>query len=178
MWFSIGCELRPRRSLQWKVRLTDSPCALGYDDSTTETIAATPPFRPSVLSSSYLRTAQAHYDEINRTLRSLHFQHEALRIASSSLDFHVLDIQDAFDTISAGAQGELSKQETLLRGLDSDLEIVSRIPVHKEFVSPALRRAMEMGERTRTLGDYVSPQKMKQVADTCQRTHGACCMTF
>lgn len=132
----------------------------------------TPPIRPSVLSSSYLRTSQIHLGEVNRTLRSLNCQHEALRIASSSLDLHVLDIQDAFDTISDSAQKELNKQESLLRGLDSDLEIVSRVTVHKEFLSPNLRRAQDMGERGRTLGDYVSQVKMKQVADTCQRTHG------
>lgn len=30
---------------------------------------------------------------------------------------------------------------------------------------------MEAGERGRTLGDYVSAVKMKQVAETCARTH-------
>lgn len=140
----------------------------------TDTVdtSSTPPVRPSVLSSSYLRTAHVHFDEVNRILHALHCQQEALRIASSSLDLHVLDIQDAFDTISAGAQKELDKQQDLLRGLESDLEIVSRVTVHKEFLSPNLRRALEMGEKARTLGDYVSHVKMRQVADTCQRTHG------
>ena len=83
-----------------------------------------------------------------------------------------MDIHDAFDTISVGAQRQLDKQESLLTGLDADLQIVARVPVHKEFVSPNLRRAMEAGERGRTLGDYISPDKMKQVTETCQRTHG------
>ncbi|EKM58045.1 uncharacterized protein PHACADRAFT_139619 [Phanerochaete carnosa HHB-10118-sp] len=138
-----------------------------------DTIAtsSTPPVRPSVLSSSYLHSAHAHFDAANRTLHALHCQQEALRIASSSLDLHALDIQDAFDTILSGAQKELEKQEALLRGLDSDLEVVSRVTVHKEFLSANLRRAMEMGEKARTLGDYVSQVKMRQVAETCQRTH-------
>ena len=34
------------------------------------------------------------------------------------------------------------------------------------------RKAVEAGERARTLGDYVSNVKMKQVAETCARTHG------
>ena len=140
--------------------------------SMAETISATPPFRPSVLSTSYLRTAHAHLDEVNRTLRSLHCQQEALRISSGSLDLHVLALQDTFETVSSSAQRELEKQDVLLQGVEPDLQIVSRIPVHKEFVSPNVRRAMEIGEKGRTLGDYVSQAKMRQVADTCRRTHG------
>jgi autophagy-related protein 11 len=39
-------------------------------------------------------------------------------------------------------------------------------------MSPAVRKAIDSGERPRTLGDYVSNVKMKQVAETCSRTHG------
>ena len=141
--------------------------------SSVETISATPPFRPSILSTSYLRTAHVHLEEVDRILRTLHCQQEALRIASNSLDLHVLSLQDTFDSVSSGAQKELEKQDGLLQGVEPDLQIVSRIPVHKEFVSAGLRRAMEMGEKGRTLGDYVSQAKMRQVADTCRRTHGA-----
>lgn len=84
----------------------------------------------------------------------------------------MLDIQEAFDTISSGAQRELDKQQVLLGGLESDLQIVSRVAVHKEFLSPNLRKAIDLGDRGRTLGDYVSTAKMRQVADTCQKTHG------
>lgn len=137
-----------------------------------DTIVATPSFRPSYLASSYLRTANIHHDEVNGILRSLRYQHEALRIASTSLDLHVLAIQDAFEAIASGAQRELDKQESLLLGVDADLQIVSRVAIHKEFVSPAVRKAMELGERGRTLGDYVSHVKMRQVADACAKTHG------
>ncbi|KAI0767884.1 hypothetical protein BC629DRAFT_1596149 [Irpex lacteus] len=136
-----------------------------------ENIAATPPFRPTHLAASYLRTTQVHHEEVNRTLQSLRYQYEAIRIASSSLDLHVLAIQEAFEAITASAERELQKQESLLNGLDADLEIVQRVTIHKEFVSPAVRKAMELGERGRTLGDYVSQVKMRQVADTCRRTH-------
>ncbi|PSR70585.1 hypothetical protein PHLCEN_2v13523 [Hermanssonia centrifuga] len=139
--------------------------------SVEDTIVATPPFRPSYLASSYLRTANIHHDEVNGILRSLRYQHEALRIASTSLDLHVLAIQDAFEAIALGAQRELDKQESLLLGVDADLQIVSRVAIHKEFVSPAVRKAMELGERGRTLGDYVSHVKMRQVADACAKTH-------
>jgi len=143
-----------------------------------ETIDATPPFRPSQLATSYLRTAHIHKEHVNNTLNSLRYQHEALRIASTSLDLNVLAIMDVFDGISEGAQKDLEKQETLLAGVDADLEIISRIKIHVEFMSPATRKAVEAGERARTLGDYVSNVKMKQVAETCARTHGDLRSTF
>lgn len=71
-----------------------------------------------------------------------------------------------------GARRELDKQAVLLAGLEADLDIISRIKIHVEFMSPAVRRAIEAGEKPRTLGDYVSNVKMKQVAETCARTHG------
>lgn len=135
-------------------------------------VAATPPIRPSHLATSYLRTAHAHHDHITHTLVSLHSQHAAVRIASSSLDLNVLAIADAFEGIAGGARVELEKQAGLLAGLEADLEIISRVKIHAEFMSQAVRKAVEAGEKARTLGDYVSNVKMKQVADTCARTHG------
>ena len=115
---------------------------------------------------------------MNNTLNSLRYQHEALRIASTSLDLNVLAIMDVFDGISETARKDLEKQETLLAGVDADLEIISRVKIHAEFMSPATRKAVEAGERARTLGDYVSNVKMKQVAETCARTHGDLRSTF
>jgi len=137
-----------------------------------EAMDATPPFRPSQLATTYLRTARIHKEHVNNTLSSLRCQHEALRIATTSLDLNVLAIMDVFEGISQSVQKELEKQETLLAGVDADLEIISRIKIHGEFLSPATRKAVEAGERARTLGDYVSNVKMKQVAETCARTHG------
>lgn len=102
----------------------------------------------------------------------MHYQHEAIRIASNSLDISVLAIADTFSSIAVVARKELEKQASLLAGLESDLELISRVKVHTEFVSPAVRKAIESGEKHRTLGDYVSNVKMKQVAETCARTHG------
>ena len=109
---------------------------------------------------------------MNNTLNSLRYQHEALRIASTSLDLNVLAIMDVFEGISQSAQKDLEKQEALLAGVDADLEIISRVKIHAEFMSQATRKAVEAGEKARTLGDYVSNVKMKQVAETCARTHG------
>jgi autophagy-related protein 11 len=118
-----------------------------------------------------LRTAHAHHEEVSRILKSLRYQYEALHIASGSLDLHVLDIEETFEAVTSDAKRELEKQESLLSGLNADLEIVQRVTIHREFVSPTTRKAMDLGDRGRTLGDYVHSAKMLQVAETCGRTH-------
>lgn len=146
--------------------------ATSQPDLRTDTITATPPFRPSQLGASYLRAAHTHHQAIAHIFVTLQYQHSALRIASNSLDLNVLAISDAFDGISANAQRELDKQAALLAGISVDLEMVTRVNIHRDFVSSAVRRAMDAGERGRTLGDYVSSMKMRQVAGTCENTHG------
>ncbi|KAJ6624249.1 putative peripheral membrane protein [Mycena sp. CBHHK59/15] len=136
-----------------------------------DSIAATPPFRPSQLGTSYLHTAHTHKEHIGHMLASLHCQHDAVRIASTSLDLHVLAIVDTFESVASGSRRELEKQAALLSGLEADLDIISHVRIHTEFVSPSVRKAIESGDKPRTLGDYVSNVKMKQVADTCARTH-------
>ncbi|KAH9023404.1 putative peripheral membrane protein [Lactarius hengduanensis] len=136
-----------------------------------ESITATPPFRPSQLGASYHRAAQAHQQSINRTLDSLRCQKSALKIASTALDLNVLNVADVFDGVAAGARRELDKQANLLASVDADLVMASRVHVHREFMSVAMQRAIDSGGRARTLGDYVSNEKMHQVADACRRTH-------
>ncbi|OJA17862.1 hypothetical protein AZE42_05905, partial [Rhizopogon vesiculosus] len=136
-----------------------------------ESLSATPPYRPSQLAASYLRTARTHLEHVVHTAATLHRQHQAARIACSSLELNALAISDVFDGIAVTARKDLERQAALLAGLDADLEIISRIKIHIEFMSPAVRNAIENGERSRTLGDYVSNVKMKQVAEACGRTH-------
>jgi autophagy-related protein 11 len=124
------------------------------------------------LGDSYHRAAQAHQQSVSRTLDSLRCQQSALRIASTALDLNVLNVADVFDGVAAGAHRELGKQATLIASVDADLEIASRVQIHREFMSTAVQRAMDAGGRARTLGDYVSNEKMRQVADSCRRTHG------
>ncbi|KAI0266091.1 putative peripheral membrane protein [Gloeopeniophorella convolvens] len=137
-----------------------------------ETITATPPFRPSQLGASYHRAAQAHQQSISHILDSLRYQQSSLRIASTALDLNVLNVADVFEGVAAGAHRELSKQATLIASVDADLEMASRVQIHREFMSSAVQRAMDAGSKARTLGDYVSNEKMRQVADACRRTHG------
>ncbi|EKM77300.1 hypothetical protein AGABI1DRAFT_122058 [Agaricus bisporus var. burnettii JB137-S8] len=136
-----------------------------------ENMSATPPIRPSQLAASYLRTARLHHEQVNQLLISLRYQHEAVRIATSSLDLHILAIFDTFDSIAVNAKRELAKQASLLEGLNSDLEMIKRVRIHVDFMSTSVRRAIEAGDRHRTLGDYVSNDKMRTVAAGCARTH-------
>lgn len=136
-------------------------------------VSATPPLRPSHLAASYLRVAHTHLDNIKHTLSSLHYQCEAVRIASSSLELNILTFTDVFEGVAGAARAELEKQATLLAGLEADLSIISKVKIHRDFMTPSARTAIEAGERSGTLGDYVSNMKMRQVAETCKRTHGS-----
>jgi autophagy-related protein 11 len=99
-------------------------------------------------------------------------QRQGLQIASKNLDFNVLAVFETFDGLAANAQRELQKQESLLTGVDADLELISKVAVHVEFCSEAVRTAIEAGDPQRVLGDYVSKQKMQTVKDSCAKTHG------
>ena len=99
---------------------------------------------------------------------------QALRISSSMLDYHVLATSDGFETLAGIAERELEKQARFLGGLDADLETVSGVEAHKEFLSLSVRRAVETDDkRSRsTLSNYVSRVRMQQVASSCLKTHG------
>jgi len=99
-------------------------------------------------------------------------QHQGLQIASKNLDFNVLAISETFDGLASNSQRELQRQESLLNGVDADLELISKVTVHVEFCSEAVRTAIEAGDPQRVLGDYVSKQKMQTVKDSCAKTHG------
>ncbi|TFK25285.1 hypothetical protein FA15DRAFT_668655 [Coprinopsis marcescibilis] len=134
-------------------------------------VSATPPLRHAQFAAACVLNAHKHHEFIVQTQQSLHYQYESLRIATNTLESHVLSILDSFDGVSANAKRELERQATLLGGLDADLELISRVQLHVEFMSPAVRKSIEAGEKHRTLGDYVARDKMHQVAETCARTH-------
>ncbi|KAF9239828.1 putative peripheral membrane protein [Melanogaster broomeanus] len=136
-----------------------------------EVLSATPPYKPSQLAAQYLRSAHAHLEHITHTLATLHRQHQAVQIACSSLDLNVLSITDVFDGIASTATKDLERQGALLAGIGADLEIINRVEVHVEFMSPTMRKAIENGEKPRTLGTYVARDRMTVVADGCARTH-------
>lgn len=81
-------------------------------------------------------------------------------------------LADTFDSFRNVAQRELDRQQSLLQGHNLDLEIISKVKVHPEFLSATVRRGVEATGRERTLGDYVSSSKMRMVAESCSRLHG------
>ena len=93
-------------------------------------------------------------------------------MASLSLDRHVLTIAETFSNVAETSKVELERQAVLLSGVQADLDLIRKVKVHSEFLSSNVRKAIEAGGEPRTLGDYVSVVKMKQVAETCVRTHG------
>ena len=99
-------------------------------------------------------------------VQSLRYQLDALKIASNTLDLHVLAISDAFEGTASSAQQELDRQTKLLDGIDADLAMIARVKVHPEFLSAAARKA------DRTLGHYVDSNKMAGVFQSCKATHG------
>lgn len=171
-WCYGNCESSLACSQRSKVHLFAK-----YSDRTclteaTDAASTTPPIRHAQIGAAYARTAQLHHEHTQHLLQSLALQHQALQIASGSLDFHILAISETFDGLAANGRRDLEKQASLLDGLDADLELITRVSVHVEFCSAAVRMAVEGGERHRVLADYVSRPKMKQVADTCAKTHG------
>lgn len=96
----------------------------------------------------------------------------ALKVAAANLDSHVLSLSEVFENFELIAMKELDRQASLLRNHNLDLEIISKIRVHHEFLSPSVRREVEAGLKERMLVDYISRQKMKLVVDSCAKIHG------
>lgn len=59
-----------------------------------------------------------------------------------------------------------------LSSLAINIEVASRIQIHRDFLSPAALRERRAEGSARTLYYYVSGERMRQVVDACQRTHG------
>lgn len=140
--------------------------------SYSDTISSTPPLRPSQLATAYLRVAQAHCDEIAHLAGTVRLQLEALGIASRSLDLNILSLSEGYDPFAQGSRATLEKQTSLLTDLDLDLAAVKAVRIHYDFLSPSARKAIEGGDKPRTLGNYVDNDKMRTVASSCKTYHG------
>lgn len=132
----------------------------------------TPSLGPSALTASYRRVLSEHQKTISHILDSMRYQHSALRVASTALDRCVLDVTNLFNNAAASARQELDNQASLIASVDTDIDLASRIQIHRDFLSPAALRATSAGGPARTLGYYISSERMHQVQDVCQRIHG------
>lgn len=97
---------------------------------------------------------------------SMQHQHNALQTASLNLSLSVLTLENAWSALSTGMLRELDGHAKLISGVDADLAIISRVRIHNELL-----RVKDKDREGRTLGDYVSTAKMRQVADACKRAH-------
>jgi autophagy-related protein 11 len=132
----------------------------------------TPSPGPSALSAAYRRVHFKHQEAISSILDSMRYQQSALRVAFTAFDRRVLDVTNLFDDVAASARQALDKQASLIASVDANKEIASRIQIHRDFLTPAALRTMRAGGPVRTLHYYVSGERMHQVVDACQRTHG------
>jgi autophagy-related protein 11 len=135
-------------------------------------ISTTSSCEPSELAASYYSATQTHQQSISRTLDSLQHQQSALRIASAALDLHLLDVTNIFNSVAAGTRQELDKQASLIACVDADIEMISRIPIHPDFMSPATQKNMDASGPALTLGYYVPSGRIRRVIAACRRTHG------
>lgn len=135
-------------------------------------ISSTPPFRPHQFAAAYHHIAQDHAETVSRVANAIGQQSLALGIASRNLDLNILALSEAFEPFAQGAQSTFDAQTRLLSSLEADLAAVAAVKIHPSFLSLAARRAIESGDKARTLGDYVANDKMRQVADSCARISG------
>ncbi|CAE6396137.1 unnamed protein product [Rhizoctonia solani] len=122
-------------------------------------------------SGNVIHDAEMYLQHIHSLGTSIELQHQALFTILRNLESHVTVLVDAFEIFRNMAQRELSRQQSLLDGHKLDLEIISKVKVHPEFLSATVRRGVEGTGRERTLGDYVSSSKMQMVAESCARLH-------
>ncbi|KAH8995198.1 autophagy-related protein 11-domain-containing protein [Lactarius hatsudake] len=123
-----------------------------------------PSLRPSELGAAFHRAAQTHMHAISRIVESMQHQRSALRLASSVVDFHVLNVSD----VVIDARQELDKRASLVSGVDADTELASRVRIHREFLPPVVQRAMDAGGPARTLDHYLSGERIRRAVEECR----------
>ena len=133
-----------------------------------------PDASPSSIISAYSRAANFHNQHLLQRADAINAQISCLLVASLNLDSHVLNLSSAYDAFSVTAQRELEKQEEILKSHERDMQVISQIRVHSEFITkPNNRRALDAAARDRMLVAYVHAPKMHQVAANCANLHGA-----
>ncbi|KAH9059022.1 autophagy-related protein 11-domain-containing protein [Lactarius vividus] len=120
--------------------------------------------RLSELGAAFLQAAQTHMQSISRIVESMQHQRSALRLASSVVDFHVLNVSD----VITDARQELDKRASLVAGVDADMELASCVQIHREFLPPAVQRAMDAGGPARTLDHYASGERIRRAVGECR----------
>jgi autophagy-related protein 11 len=113
------------------------------------------------LGAAFYRAAETHVQSISRIEDSMRHQRSALQLASTVVDFHMLNISD----VLTDARQELDKRASLVAGIDGATQLASRVRIHREFMSPAVQRAMDAGGPARTLDHYVSGERIRRAEE-------------
>ncbi|KAN0130276.1 Autophagy-related protein 11 domain containing protein [Lactarius tabidus] len=116
---------------------------------------------PPELGAAFRNAAQTHLQSISRIVDSMRYQRSALRLASSVVDSHVLNVSNAVSDV----RQELEKRAGLVDGVDGAVDFASRVRVHREFMPPAVQRVVDTGGLPRTLGDYVSGERIRRAVE-------------
>ena len=88
-------------------------------------------------------------------------QRSALQLVSSVVDFHVLNVTD----VVADVHQELEKRAQLVEDVDGAMDLASRVQIHRAFIPPAVQKAMDAGGPPRTLGHYVSVERIRRAVE-------------
>jgi autophagy-related protein 11 len=89
-----------------------------------------------------------------------------MRLASSVVDFHVLNVSDAVSDV----RQELEKRAGLVDDVDGAVDLASRVRVHREFMPPAVQRVVDAGGPPRMLGDYVSGERIRRAVEEFRKS--------
>ena len=99
-------------------------------------------------------------------------QHAALNIAITNLASHVVSVSLAFSNFEPFSSRELARQQQLLEGHDTDMDVISKVKISSKFLKINVKKALVPAvAKDRYLGEYVSRQKMAVVAESCQLLH-------
>ncbi|EPS44336.1 hypothetical protein H072_1674 [Dactylellina haptotyla CBS 200.50] len=114
---------------------------------------------------SILSHATTLLSSIDSTNRSISIIDRSLEAATTNLESHVKTSAGKYDELKTWAFEVLEGQEKLLRGWETGLEKLSRIPIHKEVAKVVAAEHVRSGRQvksTSTLLDIVTLQEVRQ----------------
>jgi hypothetical protein len=159
--------------------LQPPPPALHPSTNTTSTSQASLSSQESSSSSilrdafhTYLTTTHTHLASLIPLLHLIQSQHTSLTVASTSLDLNILALTDTFDSLAPGMERQIREQGALVEGVEGDLEVLKWVKVDRWFLR--LNQKDKEGKepvKERTLAEYVSGVKMRQVREACRKVN-------
>jgi hypothetical protein len=105
-------------------------------------------------------------------LDSLRIQHRSLSLAALNLTHHLSVLSSTYETaLVPFAVAELEKERKLLREYDVWMYVVGRVKVSDKVLG-GKKSGVTPGSPERTLGSYISRDKMALVKEKAEAAHG------